>query len=100
MKGWHTSASDCTGNQIVVWYEFVSSESFKCRQCNRSMQRRGGRRLKVTDTPYMQYDIALQIEVYSAVFGDVIRGESRQFIEQVCGEGTGEGGFRGGALTG
>ena len=35
MKGWRTSALDCTGNQIVVKYEFVSSESFKCRLCNR-----------------------------------------------------------------
>mgnify|MGYP003289960253 CR=1 FL=1 len=28
MKGWRTSASDCTGNQIVVKYEFVSSGTF------------------------------------------------------------------------
>ena len=28
MKGWRTSASDCTGNPIVVKYEFVSSETF------------------------------------------------------------------------
>ena len=34
MKGRRASASDCTGNQIVVKYEFVSSESFKCRVCN------------------------------------------------------------------
>ena len=67
MKGWRTSASDCTGNQIVVKYEFVSSETFKCRVCNRRMQRRGSRQLTVVDTPYMQYDIELQIEtpVYS-----------------------------------
>ena len=62
MKGWRTSASDCTGNQIVVKYEFVSSETFKCRVCNRRMQRRGSRQLTVVDTPYMQYDIELQIE--------------------------------------
>ena len=62
MKGWRTSASDCTGNQIVVKYEFVSTETFTCRLCNRRMQRRGSRQLTVADTPYMQYDIALQIE--------------------------------------
>ena len=62
MKGRRTSASDCTGKQIVVKYEFVSSESFKCRVCNRRMQRRGSRQLTVVDTPYMQYDIELQIE--------------------------------------
>ena len=62
MKGWRTSASDCTGNQIVVKYEFVSSETFWCRLCNRRMQRRGSRQLTVVDTPYMQYDIELQIE--------------------------------------
>ena len=62
MKGWRTSASDCTGNQIVVKYEFVSSEAFRCRLCNRRMQRRGSRQLSVVDTPYMQYDIELQIE--------------------------------------
>ena len=62
MKGWRTSASDCTGNQIVVKYEFVSSETFRCRLCNRRMQRRGSRQLSVVDTPYMQYDIELQIE--------------------------------------
>ena len=62
MKGWRTSASDCTVNQIVVKYEFVSSETFKCRLCNRRMQRRGSCQLSVIDTPYMQYDIELQIE--------------------------------------
>ena len=62
MKGWRASASDCTGNQIVVKYEFVSSEIFKCRVCNRRMQRRGSRQLTVVDTPYMQYDIELHIE--------------------------------------
>ena len=62
MKGRRTSASDCTGNQIVVKYEFVSSESFKCRVCNHRMKRRGSRQLSVVDTPYMQYDIELQIE--------------------------------------
>ena len=54
MKGRRASASDCTGNQIDVKYEFVSSESFKCRVCNRRMQRRGNRQLTVADTPYMQ----------------------------------------------
>ena len=62
MKGRRTSASDCTGNQIVVKYEFDSSESFRCRLCNRKMQRRGSRELTVVDTLYMQYDIEQQIE--------------------------------------
>ena len=53
----------CTGNQIVVKYEFASTETFECRLCNRRMQRRGSRQLSVTDTsPYMQYDIELQIK--------------------------------------
>ena len=63
MKGWRTSASDSTGNQIVVKYAFTSTETFKCRLCNRRMQRRGSRQLTVIDTPYMQYDIELQIEI-------------------------------------
>ena len=63
MKGWRASASDCTGNQIIVKYKFVSSEIFKCRLCNSKMQRKGSRQITVVDTPYMQYDIALQIEI-------------------------------------
>ena len=62
MNGWRTSASDCTGNQIVDKYSFISTETFKCRLCNRKMQRKGSRQITVIDTPYMQYDIALQIE--------------------------------------
>ena len=62
MKEWRTSASDRTGNQIVVKYSFISTETFKCRLCNRKMQRKGSRQITVVDTPYMQYDIALQIE--------------------------------------
>ena len=62
MNGWRTSASDCTGNQIVAKYSFISTETFKCRLCNRKMQRKGSRQITVVDTPYMQYDIALQIE--------------------------------------
>ena len=62
MKGWRASASDCTGNQIVVKYEFISSETFRCRLCNCKMQRKGSRQITAVDTPYMQYDIALQIE--------------------------------------
>ena len=28
MNGWRTSASDCTGNQIVGKYSFISTETF------------------------------------------------------------------------
>ena len=78
MKEWRTSASDCTGNQIVVKYLFISTETFKCRLCNRKMQRKGSRQITVVDTPYMQYDIALQIETpyldcpHSATFPDSV----------------------------
>lgn len=62
MKGWRISASDCTGNQIVVKYEFASDKEIICKACNSRMQRRGTRQLVVVDTPYMQYDISMQIE--------------------------------------
>ncbi|MBQ3240761.1 MAG: hypothetical protein IJB00_06195, partial [Akkermansia sp.] len=62
MKGWRISASDCTGNQIVVKYEFASDKEIICKACNSRMQRRGARQLVVVDTPYMQYDISMLIE--------------------------------------
>lgn len=62
MKGWRISASNCTDNKVIVKYEFNSTVPFKCRVCNNRMQRRGSRQLTVVDTPYMQYDIELQIE--------------------------------------
>ena len=73
MKGWRSSASDCTGNQIVVKYEFVSSETFWYMLCNRRMQRQGRASPDYdVNTPYMQYDIALQMEttcLYCAHYG-------------------------------
>ena len=83
MKSWRTSASDCTGNQIVVKYEFISTETFRCRLCNRRVQRRGCRQLTVVDTPYMQYDIALIID-------EKYLGRDKKFVACVIDGSSGE----------
>lgn len=62
MKGWRPSETNCTDNQIVVKYDFHAKADFFCRLCSCKMHRRGTRQIRITDTPYMQYDVKLLID--------------------------------------
>ena len=62
LDGWLATERKHIGNQIIVKYEFRSTEPIKCRLCGGVMQRRGSRQLKVIDTPYNDLDVSLEIE--------------------------------------
>ena len=62
LDGWLATERKHIANQIIVKYEFHSKEAIKCRLCNGEMQHRGSRQLKITDTPYNELDVGLEIE--------------------------------------
>lgn len=62
IKGWRAYKNNCTGNQIVVNYKYVSRKTLLCEDCACKVQRVDTMLLTVKDAPHMQYDVNLLIE--------------------------------------